>query len=95
MKNKLVEKMVRLPQKAWDVIEREANRHGKSFDDEVKWLLTADFISDEKTRKTSIGECGEYSNFNCTDPGMTLRDYFAGQALAGWVSDPSFVASCN
>lgn len=22
------------------------------------------------------------------EPGMTLRDWFAGQALAGWVSDP-------
>ena len=27
--------------------------------------------------------------------GMTLRDWFAGQALAGWVSDPSFTPSCN
>lgn len=27
--------------------------------------------------------CGELS---MRDPGMTLRDYFAGQALAGWLA---------
>lgn len=26
-------------------------------------------------------------------PGMTLRDWFAGQALAGWVSDPGVGAA--
>jgi hypothetical protein len=38
---------------------------------------------------TSIGECGEYSNLDCTDTGMTLRDYFAGQALVGYCSQES------
>ena len=45
----LVEKTVRLPKKAWDVIEREAAKHGRPFEEEIRWLLTADFISDEKT----------------------------------------------
>ena len=47
----LIEKTVRLPKRAWDVIEREAVKHGRPFDEEVRWLLTADFISEEKTER--------------------------------------------
>jgi hypothetical protein len=51
-----VEKMIRLPQKAWDVIEKEALKHGRTFEEEVQWLLTADFISDEKlSAQSSLG----------------------------------------
>jgi len=51
MENQLVNRMITLPQKAWEVIEKEAVRHGRSFDEEVIWLLTADFISEEKIRR--------------------------------------------
>ena len=30
---------------------------------------------------------------SAAETGMTLRDYFAGQALAGWVSDPGVGAA--
>jgi hypothetical protein len=51
MNEELVGKTVRLPQKAWDVIEKEAMKHGRSFEEEVQWLLTADFISDTLIKK--------------------------------------------
>ena len=54
MEKELVEKTIRLPQKAWDVIQKEADRHGRSFDEEVQWLLTADFISEEKLKQMSV-----------------------------------------
>jgi len=39
----LAERAIRLPQKAWDVIEKEAAKCGRTFEEEAQWLLTADF----------------------------------------------------
>jgi plasmid stability protein len=50
MEEELVERVVRLPQEAWDAIEKDAALHGRAFDAEVRWLLTADSISAEKVR---------------------------------------------
>jgi hypothetical protein len=34
-------------------------------------------------------EYNEFGIVSCHNPGMSLRDWFAGQALAGWLADPN------
>jgi hypothetical protein len=53
LKMEMVEKTVRLPKKDWEVIQKAADRHGRTFEEEVQWLLTADFISNAKSRQIS------------------------------------------
>ena len=39
--------------------------------------------------------CQDLSKFQCHDPGMTLRAYFAGEAMAGMVSNPAPVGEMD
>jgi len=34
--------------------------------------------------------CQDISKYQCADPGITIRDYFASKALNGLLSEPSY-----